>query len=285
MLGVGGCTTTTMKILYATDGSPGAAAVGEFLARLALAETDHIILLAVQSHHDGRDPHDMLSEQLQALHGSLAGWETEVRSGSAAIQILECAGEQKADLIALGAIGNAGLARFFIGSTAERVLRHASVPVLVGRPVRYGLRQVLVGVDSSAMAARVVTAAAGLPLPRSAGFRIATVIPPQGSVAGAAPMVWAALSKELDQILRAAVEDAESRLQSLAGTLQKSGRAVSAEVLRGEPATSLIQAAEREETDLLVLGSHGEGGVDRFLLGSNSERVARHAQCSVLVVR
>ena len=46
-----------------------------------------------------------------------------------------------------------------------------------------------------------------------------------------------------------------------------------------------IQAADHEEIDLIVLGSQGAGTLDRFMLGSIPERVARHAHCSVLVVR
>src|SRR5690606_13054113 len=51
------------------------------------------------------------------------------------------------------------------------------------------------------------------------------------------------------------------------------------------PAESIVEAAHDLGADLVVLGSHGAGGVDRFLLGSVVEKVSRSAPCPVLVVR
>lgn len=53
----------------------------------------------------------------------------------------------------------------------------------------------------------------------------------------------------------------------------------------GEPSDGIVEAARHLAADLIVLGSHGAGGVDRFLLGSVTERVSRLAHCPVLVVR
>jgi nucleotide-binding universal stress UspA family protein len=57
------------------------------------------------------------------------------------------------------------------------------------------------------------------------------------------------------------------------------------EVLRGSPAESIIEDAERWGADLIIVGSHGYGAVRRFLLGSVSHAVALHAPCSVEIVR
>ena len=53
----------------------------------------------------------------------------------------------------------------------------------------------------------------------------------------------------------------------------------------GYPADTLVEYAEREGADLLVVGSRGAGAIERFLLGSISDRVVHHAHCPVLVVR
>jgi nucleotide-binding universal stress UspA family protein len=53
----------------------------------------------------------------------------------------------------------------------------------------------------------------------------------------------------------------------------------------GGPATEIVKAAREWPADLIVIGSHGRGGVQRALLGSFSEGVMRHAPCPVLVVR
>ena len=56
---------------------------------------------------------------------------------------------------------------------------------------------------------------------------------------------------------------------------------VSAVVEEGDPKTRIIDHAAHWQADVIVLGSHGRKGLDRFLLGSVSEAVARHAPCSV----
>jgi len=56
-------------------------------------------------------------------------------------------------------------------------------------------------------------------------------------------------------------------------------------VLVGEPFDMILEKAEEEGADLIVVGSHGKKGIERLLLGSVSEKVARKAKCSVLVVR
>ncbi len=56
-------------------------------------------------------------------------------------------------------------------------------------------------------------------------------------------------------------------------------------VLMGEPFDMILEKAEEEKVDLIVVGSHGKKGIERLLLGSVSEKVARKAKCSVLVVR
>jgi nucleotide-binding universal stress UspA family protein len=56
-------------------------------------------------------------------------------------------------------------------------------------------------------------------------------------------------------------------------------------VLLGGPRSVIIDEADKWGADLIVVGSHGHRGFERFLLGSVSEGVARHAHCSVEVIR
>lgn len=272
-----------MNIVYATDGSEGSLAAGRFLAQLPLTEEDRILILTVSS-QPGADLDAVFTSAREALGSNPVQVETAVKSGSPAETILLTAAEQKADLIALGAMGSTGLLGYLVGSVAERVMRHSDVPVLVTRPVHDALREVLVAVDRSTVSEAVARAAAWLPLPPFSELRLVTVIPPREALVAVAPTVWSGLSHELKDIMDATLQSAEEHVRELGHMLQHTRRAVAAEVLRGEPASQILEAQERTHADLIIMGSHGEGGVDRWLLGSVSERIARHAHSSVLVV-
>jgi nucleotide-binding universal stress UspA family protein len=56
-------------------------------------------------------------------------------------------------------------------------------------------------------------------------------------------------------------------------------------VWEGEPGDAIVAAADAEAADMIVVGSHGRSGVSRFLIGSVSDYVVRHAHCPVMVVR
>jgi nucleotide-binding universal stress UspA family protein len=75
--------------------------------------------------------------------------------------------------------------------------------------------------------------------------------------------------------------DAEARLRALAS---EAGVA-RFEVLEGQPAPAICQAARRLPADLIVIATHGRTGLTRLFLGSVAELVVRTAPCNVLVVR
>jgi nucleotide-binding universal stress UspA family protein len=56
-------------------------------------------------------------------------------------------------------------------------------------------------------------------------------------------------------------------------------------VWEGDPGEAIVAAADSENADLIVVGSHGRSGVSRFFIGSVSDYVVRHAHCPVMVVR
>ena len=73
--------------------------------------------------------------------------------------------------------------------------------------------------------------------------------------------------------------------EQTAKQLRDAGYRVQTAVEEGEPRTAIVDFAERIKADLIVVGSHGRRGLPRILLGSVSEYVARHAPCSVEIVR
>jgi nucleotide-binding universal stress UspA family protein len=73
--------------------------------------------------------------------------------------------------------------------------------------------------------------------------------------------------------------------EQTAKQLRDAGYRVETAVEEGEPRTTIVDYAEGIKADLIVVGSHGRRGLPRILLGSVSEYVARHAPCSVEIVR
>jgi nucleotide-binding universal stress UspA family protein len=78
---------------------------------------------------------------------------------------------------------------------------------------------------------------------------------------------------------------AEEFLGKAAKKLRAAGFKVDSCVHEGDPRTVILDHAEKLHIDLIVAGSHGRKGIDRFLMGSVSKAVAEYARCSVLVVR
>jgi nucleotide-binding universal stress UspA family protein len=68
-------------------------------------------------------------------------------------------------------------------------------------------------------------------------------------------------------------------------TLRSHELKVSSAVEPGDPKSVIIDVSKKWHADLIVIGSHGRTGLDRFLMGSVSEAIVRHAHCSVEVVR
>ena len=147
-----GTPETYHRVLVPLDGSPLAEAILPFVSRLARPLGLEIALLRVVPTVTPKivqggagpiilDQGERLREEAEAyLRGVAAGLvadgfrvATTVRTGEAAPEIVAGARECQADLIGMMTHGRTGLGRFFFGSVAEAVLRHADVPVFVVR--------------------------------------------------------------------------------------------------------------------------------------------------------
>lgn len=103
-----------------------------------------------------------------------------------------------------------------------------------------------------------------------------------------APEAWALPADYFERLDRAARDHAEAVeqavVQELARDLDSSVK-VTGNILPGSPRSIILEEAERWRADLIVVGSHGYGAFQRFLLGSVSQAIVSHAKCSVEVVR
>lgn len=138
-------------------------------------------------------------------------------------------------------------------------------------------RKILIAVDSEPVAAHAADVAAELA--RAVGAEMAFVHVVDSSLGypadtGVPPAELIALAKQEAKKL---VSDFRQRVSPQSAALEF--------IQVGGPATEIVKAAKEWPADLIVIGSHGRGGVQRALMGSVAEGVMRHAPCPVMVIR
>jgi nucleotide-binding universal stress UspA family protein len=190
-----------------------------------------------------------------------------------------------AELIVTGSHGRRGLGRILLGSVAERVVRAATVPVLVGRGAHGaadgGFHRILVATDFSDASERGFDLALAVAADGAAVELVHFWQLPSLSRAHATDEVDATLAE-----IRAGMEQhgAERGAESLA-THDTTRANVRYSLREGDARDGIVDLAKIAGCDLIVVGSHGRRGLRRLLLGSVAESTVRHAPCSVLVAR
>jgi nucleotide-binding universal stress UspA family protein len=99
------------------------------------------------------------------------------------------------------------------------------------------------------------------------------------------PQMAPGYAPEMAARLKEQLELARNTAASAKEVLLKAGFKADSKVVENEVRTGILTVSEEWRADLIVLGSHGQKGLRKFLLGSVAEFVARHARCSVLIVR
>jgi nucleotide-binding universal stress UspA family protein len=217
---------------------------------------------------------------------SSIGATLSVRRGKASYAIVTTAAKLVIDLIVISTHGHSGGRRLLLGSTAEQVIRHGPCPVLVLRRRRLGrlirgqglmkeIRRVLVPVDFSDASRQALRYAAAFARRMDARLILLHVIAPT-SLPGRLGSERAKL--ELLQRAKAGLED-------LAKEVAGPGLVTSTRVVAGRVFERIVRMAGEVEPDIIIIGTHGAGGVKRLLIGSTAENVVRHAPCPVLIVR
>ena len=90
--------------------------------------------------------------------------------------------------------------------------------------------------------------------------------------------------KLLDEVIAAQTAQVEEYLGRVTARLEAAGVAVVSAVEDGPPAEKIVEYAQAQDIDLIVMSTHGRGGVRRFLVGSVTDRVIRSTDRPVLVV-
>lgn len=148
--------------------------------------------------------------------------------------------------------------------------------------------RILLAIDDSAGSAAALRALVEEIEGRPAEVKVLTVVePPSASVkfavaaAGQVAGYPASFAPELEAETRHAREVVDKAAQEL----RRAGLKAEAAVESGNPKSVIIDTAAQWNADLIVVGAHGRSALERFLIGSVSEAVARHAPCSVEIIR
>lgn len=314
-------------ILVPLDGSSRAEQVLPVAARLARASGATIMLLTVvDSAHEAvsyrlagpyMSPNTIERDLTAAQHyldevvqrGFLAGIsvEKQVDLGNPATMILsraEARTERPIDLIVMSSHGYTGVKRWFLGSVAEKAVRHAPVPVLLlreGEPLRTHVRfdgmcaiRALVPVDASARSLDAIPPAAHL---------VATLSSPEHGHLQLTQIVVVPKNvgkTEKDERLREAVQNLDAIGQRVRGGLVANRSKIQLTLswaisVERDIAEGIIRVAEQgercaeigdaERCDLIAMTTHGATGLGKWAVGSITEQVLHATRLPLLIVR
>lgn len=283
-------------LFVATDFSPGAAHAIARAGHVPLADGARITVVHVLSdsvperareaaetlarRHLARAAKALLSTTRRSRRAVRTS--TELCRGQAYVEIIRHARSAGADLIVLGRHGLRRLRDMFIGSTAERVIRAAGLPVLVvSRKPNRAYRSPIIAVDLEDTCRSVISDAV-----RVLGPEVATAtmvhafhVPFEGF------MTSGVSSETMTDIRKEYRQAASSGIAKLRATLGDLGVRWQTVVVRGDPRSAVVAEAARRRADLVVVGTHGRTGFSHALIGSVAEHVIQAAPCDVLVAR
>ena len=207
---------------------------------------------------------------------------TDVLQGEPYSTIVDYADARDVDLIVMPTHGRRGLERFLLGSTAERVVRRANVPVLTlrpddDRPTEYPYRTVLVPTDGSDPARHALATGVDVATAEDAALHLLSVV---ASTSLGIEVRSEGRTSTLENHATGIVDDARA-FADAAGVPSVSGTVVY------EPSVhrAILSYVDEHDVDLVVVGTHGRTGFDRYVLGSVTEYLVRTSPVPVLTVR
>jgi len=225
---------------------------------------------------------------------------TAVLEGEVAGCLCSHAAAEGADLVVMATHGRGPLARFWLGSVADEVIRHAPLPVLLVHPEEGPVNlaaappplRVLVPLDGTELAERILEPAIALgEMMPGAEFILFQVVKPvvpildlpDGPEADAEAHH---ILKEVGLMQEQLFRTAETYLRDVAERLLARGLHTKIRVtVDDNPEEAILHEAETDSASLIALETHGRSGLARFFLGSVADKVVRGAHIPVLVQR
>lgn len=288
------------EILVPTDGSPQAEAAVPYATDLARTFDGRIHALFVARPPSQADalPDEAVADVLESAESegdtatrtiedrvAEAGVDVvrEVREGIPHRTIPDYADEAGIDLVVMATRGRTSTGHSHVGSTTERVVTRADVPVLVipsaggaavPDPEPVSFDQVVVPTDGSDVAGRAADRALGIAERYDATVHVVYVV-------DASSHDMAGLPRSIVGLLK---EGGANAVESIAEGARERDLSVSTRILRGVPETAILQYASGVDADLVAMGTRGQAAPADYFLGSTTARVLRRSMVPVLAV-
>lgn len=308
------------RIVVPLDGSVRAEQALPIAARVARASGGTILLVRVINplidYGGGLSPVPLWTEEvidtefedatnyLKTVASSprLAGiaTTTEVVFGLPAANILAAAEAQAADLIVMGSHGRTGFTRWVLGSVAHQLVHQSQVPVLVlreGAPLSGAGPDrplcALVPLDGSPLAEKALAPASSLitalASPANGALHLTQVVKQVSSAAdeGFVAQFNAQALEQAKAYLREVKERWQEKFTKLTITwsVALDSDAASDIIDRAEHGSQLQDGGRFARCDVIAISTHGRGGLERWVMGSVTDRILNATELPVLVVR
>jgi nucleotide-binding universal stress UspA family protein len=228
---------------------------------------------------------------LTAIAGRFAGLHVKctVERGKPADAIIDRATAERGTLIAMATHGRAGLNRWLIGSVAEKVLRGTNRPLFLVRnnpsiqvTRELSFTRIIVPLDGSEIAAAVLPNAIDL----AKGFDAELMLFRAYELPASAYTGREDHLPNYEELKQRAKRDAQNYLDEQADMSRGKGLSkVVTVVAEGPAADEIIRCAAAYAGSIVVMCTHGRSGIQRWVLGSVAETVARHIDGPVMVLR
>jgi len=208
---------------------------------------------------------------------------TSILTGPVAEAVNQFMDEQAIDMSVISTHGRSGFQRLMLGSVANRLVQLATRPVLVvhpapgGPPPVPGFGRLLVTLDGSEFAERV------LPMVR-ASTMYGSVVNLLRVPEAPEPQRFGTMVEELGRLRAEAETEASQYLEEIATALRAEGIETHVLVTGSRPAETIIDVAEKRDVDVIMLSTHGQGGLEGLLVGSVADRVVQQTHRPVLLV-
>ncbi len=195
------------------------------------------------------------------------------------------------DLVVMTTHGRGGFARFWLGSTADALIRHITTPVLLLRPgdqpaeraSEPAFTHILIPLDGSQLAEQIIPPATALGQLSDAAYTLLQVVEPSELMRHGAD----ADVRDVEQtVTQRRLDAAREYLDARAAQLRARGLRVQTAIVGvNPPAAAILGHARQHGADLIAMATHGRGGLARVLLGSTADKVVRGAEMPVLLLR